>query len=152
MGTAKPTNVASHILRITIIMSGYLFFNCEHNVLICKTHQYAISPKFLARHLLQEHDLEATIRQEIVSYASQFTVTEATQLTYSPSKVVLIPYLNIIMGYQCQYQNCIKVLGTLQSVQKHCRLNHEWKAKDGNRWIETRAQTFYQGNDRRYVD
>jgi len=136
--------------RTTVNMSGYIFFNCEYNVLICKTHQYAISPKFLAHHLLQEHNLEVTVRQEIVSYASQFTAAEATQLTYSLSKVIPIPYLNTITGYQCQYENCNKILGTLQSVQRHCRLNHGWKAKNGDSWVETRAQTFFQGNDRRY--
>ena len=131
-------------------MSRYLFFSHEHSVLICKVHQYAVSPKFLARHLLQEHSLEAAVRQEIVSYAAQFTAVEATQLTYSPDKVTPIPYLKTITGLECQYPNCNKILGTLQSIQKHSRIDHDWKAKDGCQWTETQAQTFYQGNGQRY--
>ena len=132
-------------------MSGYLVLNYEHNILICKAHQCAISPKFVARHFLQEHDLQSSVRQTIVSYASQFTVTEALQLTYSEGKVTPVPYLSIIDGYQCKHQGCTKVVGTLHSVKKYCILEHDWKAKDGNYWTETRAQMFYQGNDRRCV-
>ena len=153
--TPKRTNVASqstpYTLREVNIMTAYVHFNQEHNVLICKAHQYAISSKYLGRHFLEEHDLDITVRQDIINYISQFCTTEAP-LTYSPDKVVPVPYLSIITGFQCQYEMCNKVLGTLYSVKKHCRLVHHWKAKDGLCWTETQAQTFFQGNDRRYVN
>jgi len=135
----------------TTIMSAYLFFNKEHKVLICKVHQYAVSPKFLYRHFLTEHELDIGVRQDIITYASQFTVVEMSQLTYSTDKVIPVPYLSIVNGFKCQYVECDKVLGTLFSVKKHCRAEHNWKANDGAQWLETRAQTFCQGNDKRYV-
>jgi hypothetical protein len=156
VATLKFTTVAQSIildtLRTTNIMSGYLFFNTEHNVLICKAHQYAISPTVLIRHFRQEHELDLGVRQEIINYASQFHTIEASQLTYSPEKVVLIPYLSVVPGFQCQYEVCNKILRTLYSVKKHCRLDHEWKAKDGCLWMEVQAQTFFQGNERRYIN
>ena len=130
-------------------MSAYLFFNQEQHVLICKEHQYAISSKFLSRHYLEEHDLDISVRQDIIQYASQFTTAEASQLIYSTEKVTPVPYLSTIVGFQCKYDMCDKVLGTLHSVQKHCKLDHDWKAKDGHKWKETRAQTFFQGNNKR---
>ena len=133
-------------------MSAYIHFNQEQNVLICKVHQYAVSSKLLAHHFLEEHDLDIKIRQKIINYASQFTTAEPSQLLYSPEKVIPVPYLSIITGFQCQYKMCNKVLGTLNSVQKHCKLDHDWKAKDGNQWMETRAQTFFQGNNKRYIN
>jgi hypothetical protein len=155
VATPKPTIVALHFtpdtLRTTNIMSGYVYFNKEHHVLICKAHQYAVSSKFLGRHFLEEHDLDITVRQDIINYASQFSTVEATQLTYSLDKVVPISYLSIVAGFQCQYETCNKILGTFYSIKKHCRLDHDWKAKDGNQWVETQTQTFFQGNDRRYV-
>ena len=69
-------------------MSTYVHFNQEHNVPVCKVHQYAISFKVLYRHLLDEHDLDLKVRQEIISYASQFTTAEASELTYLPHKVI----------------------------------------------------------------
>ena len=135
----------------TNIMNVYIHFNQEHNLLICKVHQYAVSSKFLARHFLEEHDLDIKIRQDIITYASQFTTAEPSQLFYSPDKVIPVPYLSIITGFQCQYERCDKVLGTLASVKHHCKVDHDWKAKDGTKWIETRAQTFFQGNIKRYV-
>ena len=133
-------------------MSTYIHFNQEQNVLICKVHQYAISSKFLYRHLLDEHDLDLKVRQEIINYVSQFTTAEVSHLTYSQDKVVPVPYLSIFTAFQCQYGTCNKVLGTLYSVKKHCRVDHDWKAKDGHKWLETRAQTFFQGNDKRYMN
>jgi hypothetical protein len=94
-------------------MNAYIHFNQEHNVLICKVHQYAVSSKFLARHFLEEHDLDIKIRQDIITYAFQFTTAEPLQILYSPEKVIPVPYLSIIMGFQCQYEGCEKVLGTL---------------------------------------
>ena len=133
-------------------MSAYLFFNQEHHVLICKLHQYAVSPKFIYRHFLDEHNLDISVRQDIIQYAAQFTPAEAPQLVYSTDKVLPVPYLSTIVGFQCQYDMCHKVQGTLHSVQKHCKLDHDWKAKDGRKWMETWAQTFFQGNNKRYLN
>jgi hypothetical protein len=139
-------------IRSTNIMNAYIHFNHEHNVLICKVHQYAVSSKFLARHFLEEHDLDIKIRQEITNYASQFTTVEPSQVLYSLEKIIPVPYLNIITGFQCQYERCGKVLGTLASIKHHCKVDHDWKAKDGSQWMETRAQTFFQSNIKRYVN
>ena len=38
----------------------------------------------------------------------------------------------------------------MKSIKYHCKQNHEWKAKDGIRWCETQAQTFYLGNGQPY--
>jgi hypothetical protein len=139
-------------IKVTNTMNAYVYFNQEHNVLICKVHQYAVSSKYLARHFLEEHDLDIKVRQGIINYASQFNLVEPSELSYSLEKVVPVPYLSIITGFQCQYGTCNKILGTLKSTQKHCKLDHDWKAKDGSQWVETRAQTFFQGNSKRYVN
>ena len=136
----------------TITMSAYLFFNQEHNVLICKVHQCVISSKFVYRHFLVEHNLDLKVRQEVVNYASQFATAEASELMYSPHKVISIPYLSIVDGFKCQYEECDKVLGTLASMKGHCKVDHAWKAKDGDKWKETRAQTFFQGNNKRCIN
>lgn len=46
-------------------MNIYIFFNENNNVLICKTHQYAISAKYMTRHFLKEHNLSLFIKQAI---------------------------------------------------------------------------------------
>ena len=82
---------------------------------------------------------------------SELTITEAKELTYSIEKVMPIPYLKIINGYLCEYNGCTIVCGNLDMIKKHCRVEHESMAKNGVHWSKTGAQTFYQGNDRRYV-
>jgi len=133
-------------------MSAYLFFNQEQNVLICKVHQCAISFRVIYRHFLDEHNLELKVRQEVINYASQFATAEASELTYSPHEVIPVPYLSIVDALKCQYEDCGKVLGTLMSMKGHCKVVHVWKAKDGEKWTKTRAQTFFQGHDKRYVN
>src|SRR5437763_16037586 len=132
-------------------MSMYLFYNNNYNVLICKTHQCTLSSKSLIRHFLEEHDLNLSIRQSIHNYVEMYTVTKAADLIYSSETIYPVPYLSIVDGFQCQYEPCHKILSTLASMKAHCRFNHEWKAKDEEHWVKIRAQTFYQGNDRRYV-
>ena len=131
-------------------MSGYVSFNCEYNVLICKVHQHAIPSRYITRHFLEEHDVSLSIRQGIQEYASQYTIAEGTELSYPTRRIQPIPYLKIINGFQCRYEVCGKIMGTLESMKRHCRLTHDWKSKDGEKWIQTQAQTFYQGNSQRY--
>jgi len=130
-------------------MSGHIFFNSEYNVLICKQHQYAVSLRYLTRHFSTEHNISLSIRQSIQAYASQFTPMDASHLTYSTEIIAPIPYLKIINAYQCQYEACGKILGTVNTIKDHCRVKHDWKIKDGNKWVATQAQTFYQGNNQR---
>ena len=132
-------------------MSGYIFFNSDYNVLICKAHQHAIPSRYITRHFLEEHDVSLSVRQAIQVYASQYMIVEPTAIVYSSEPIQPIPYLRIINGYQCQYNTCEKILGTLDSMKRHCQVEHNWKSRDGECWRETRAQTFYQGNNQRYV-
>ena len=116
-----------------IIMSQYIFFNEDYSVLICKTHQHAIPSKYITRHFLEEHGLSFSLRQIIQTYASQYTVKEAAELTYHSERIQPIPYLKIVDGFQCQYESCNKIHITVDSMKRHCRATHDWKAKDGER-------------------
>jgi hypothetical protein len=134
-------------------MNPYVAYNTEYNILICKEHQYAVSFKTLARHFLEKHpDILLPIRQNIITYASQFLIKDASDLQQPQNCIHPISYLEIIDGFSCEYEKCGKILTSLEIVKKHCRLKHEWKAKNGECWVVTRAQTFYQGNGQRFVD
>lgn len=156
---SSPTKKFSSVLtclrihiNYLVIMNAYIVYDAEYNILICKEHGCAISTEFLTRHFRTEHDITLERRQEILAYASHFTPTKPAEFTYTRDKRVPVPYLKIIEGYQCDYNGCDLVLGTLESIKKHCRADHAWKAKDGECWSNTRAQTFYQGAGRRYID
>ena len=132
-------------------MNKYVVYNSHYQVLICKAHQYAFTSESMMRHFRNEHkELSLQTRQEIIHYASTMNIADAEQLSYSIDRITPIPYLKIVEGYQCQFTLCCKILGTLDSVKKHCKLEHEWSAKNGECWTKTRAQTFYSGNERRY--
>jgi hypothetical protein len=113
-------------------------------VLLVMTHSCNIrstNQRSFGRHFLAEHDLSGSIRQAIQAYASQYTITEASELVYWTERVQPIPYLKIIDGFECVYDGCGEVLGTLESMKRHCRMVHEWKgSRDGERWVETQAQ------------
>src|SRR5579859_463996 len=99
-------------------MNVYIYFNQEHNVLICKVHQYAVSFKFLVHHFLQKHDLDIKICQGIVNYASQFTTMEPGHLLYSSEKVIPVLYLDIVDVFQCKYDACNKTIARLIMIGK----------------------------------
>lgn len=134
-------------------MNKHVVYNSHYRVLICKTHQYALTSESLTRHFRDEHkELSLETRQEIIKYAFTLNIAEVESLLYLNDRVTPIPYLKIVEGYECQYETCRKILGTLESMKKHCRQDHEWKAKNGVLWSETRAQTFYQGTEKRYMN
>ena len=145
----ESDNVASGSHSLLTIMNAYVVYNSEHKVLICKEHEYALSLKSIVSHFREEHDIPLQARQEIFQYATKAQIAEPEDLVYSNDKVGVIPYLKIIQGYRCEYESCNLILGTIHSIKKHCKLEHEWKTKDGICWVEIRAQTFYQGNSRR---
>src|SRR5437763_16404595 len=82
----------------TSIMSTHIF-NQKYNVLICKTHQHAISLRYITRHFLEEHNVSGSVRQAIQAYASQYMAREAAELLYSSERIQPIPYLRIINGF-----------------------------------------------------
>jgi hypothetical protein len=114
-------------------MNSYVIYNPQHQVVICKAHECAISLKTAISHFREEHNIPLEKRQEIFNYISTKVVVEADQLEYSLNRVTPIPYLKIVNAYQCQYESCCLILSTLESIKKHCRQEHLWKAKDGIR-------------------
>ena len=69
------------------------------------------------------------------------------ELDHKDELVNPILYLKTVEGFQCFYDSCRKIHNTIRAIKEHCRVNHGWKAKDGEKWAGTRAQTFYQGNN-----
>jgi len=132
-------------------MTLYVAYNAEYNVLICKEHECAISAEFLYRHFRAEHDIPLQQRQEIAEYASHYIPTKASAIVYPRTKVMPVPYLRVIDAFHCGYDQCDMIYSTVGMIKKHCRVSHGWMAKDGERWSGTRAQTFFQGKERRFV-
>jgi hypothetical protein len=101
-------------------MTGYIVFNNEYNVLICKEHQHAIPAKMLTRHFLEKHELNHSVRQNIQAYASQYAITTAADLAYpsTSTRIDPIPYLKIIDGFQCQHDGCNRILGSLEMIKR----------------------------------
>jgi len=130
--TWHHTIYRNHI-KPTITMSAYIHYNQDYSLLICKVHQCTVSSKFLARHFFEEHKLDIKVRQDIINYASQFATVKPSEVGYPTEKITPIPYIKIITGFQCQYECCGKVLGTLVSIKGHCKVEHDWKAKDGEK-------------------
>ena len=111
-------------------MNSYVVYNDEYKVVICKIHECAISSKSIISHFRDEHNIPLEKRQEIVDYVSTKVIIEADQLNCSINAITPIPYLKIVNGHQCQYDDCLLILGTIESIKKHCKHAHAWKAKD----------------------
>ena len=130
------------ILRIdstvTDIMNNnvYVVYNNQYKVLICKHHEYAVTAKSIVCHFREKHDLTKEAWQEIINYASQYTIIDAKNLSHPMTTIAPIPYLKIIEGYSCEYHGDT-ICGTFDSVKQHCKQDHEWKVKEGMHWRKT---------------
>lgn len=99
---------------------------------ICKEHQCGISLKWLRRHFQEEHKhLSLESRQEIFNYASSRTMVEPEALCHPVEIIPAIIGLKIIQGYRCEYEGCIVIYGTIESVKQHCKIGHTRKEHNG---------------------
>jgi hypothetical protein len=132
------------------VMTDYLLYNTQYQVLICKEHQCGIQNKWITRHFREEHPgLSLQTRQEIFNYSSQFSVVDSEALTYSEGSVPAIIGLKVADGFRCDYDQCKVILGTEHSIKWHCNRVHAWKGMDQVKWTGIHVQTIYSGNNRR---
>ena len=136
-------------------MNQYISYNSIYHTLICRQCGYAIPQDWIMRHFRQFHKtIPLSTRQDIINYGLSLDLWQPSQVneqwqnmnTKSP-----VDGLTICLGFQCQYNDCMKYTRTEVSIKQHCRESHSWVAKDGITWIKQQLQSFFGGPHVKYV-
>jgi|ERR1700733_14141514 len=136
--------------KTSTMMDAYVTYNAQYQVLICRQHQYAITPDWITRHFQDSHQgIPLATRQAIVEYSQQVDLAMPENVATPVLPVESIAGLNIIHGFQCQYEECSELCGTEGSMRKHCRRTHKWVAGVGIKWTNQCMQTIFEGNRRK---
>ena len=122
----------------------YVTYNVQHKLLICKLHKDGITN--VDRHFRGIDHSKMTTK-------TRLQIRAATQhLELAPPEAMAIPSANsfpidglelIEDGAKCN--ECEYVARTTDTMEKHCRIKHDWKLKDGSMWTKQAVQSFFQG-------
>ena len=127
-------------------MEEYLFYEPVYRVIICRQHQYAISPNAVFEHFQIYY-------KSILLNARKMIEEEVKKLRLVNLTDVDIPYgivkgLKVHEGVKCNYTGCTELRGTPGSMRKHCQAMHKWKLKQNEiKWIAQKIQTFFEGSN-----
>ena len=136
-------------------MDQYVIYNNTYHVLICHQCHFAIRQDRIIRHFRQLHKLiPLNTRQEIIEYGKLLDLWEPNNVQaikeLNPNKSP-VQGLSTIIGLQCQYDGCNKLTRVESSMKHHCWVEHHWSKKDGNMWKKQSVQTFFEGQNCKYM-
>jgi hypothetical protein len=140
-------------LRLQLIsstMNSYVLYNKEYQVLICRQHKYAIPLKSIEQHFRDKHTgMPLIARQEIQELANTLALCEPKKVIISTERVGPIHGLEVQKGFQCNFDGCAVIQGTMNSVKQHSKI-HMWHGNHETKWHEVDVQTFFMGTWSRY--
>ena len=111
--------------------NAYLLYVREFEALICRSCQYALTPRGVARHLQRSHrSIPIHIRKDIVKFSDQFTAKEPEEIQSPNTEIEAIDGLKVIDGFACE--SCNALYGSLLSMKVHCQRTHGWTESKGN--------------------
>jgi len=102
-------------------MNQYISYNSIYHTLICRQCGYAIPQDWIMRHFRQFHKtIPLSTRQDIINYGLSLDLWQPSQVneqwqnmnTKSP-----VDGLTICLGFQCQYNDCMKYTRTEVSIK-----------------------------------
>jgi Orsellinic acid/F9775 biosynthesis cluster protein D len=133
-------------------MDSYILYNAEFQVLICREHRCAIPPNFIERHFRREHkNIPLQIRQKIVQHSRTLETCDPNDVTTPMETVAPINGLKSQRGFQCMFDGCRSIGGTVNSIKEHSK-GHKWSPHEARRWREIKIQTFFRGQYLRLYD
>jgi len=131
-------------------MNQYVTYNADYQVLICRQHGYAIPRDYIVRHFRTFHKtIPLETRQKIAEYGKSLILLSPDNVDIPRDVPHPIDDLTIMNGFECNYEQCGELLGTMFSIRKHCNAVHGWDVSQGVMWRKKIVQTFFQGSNRK---
>jgi len=127
-------------------MDLYIKYNEVYKVLICCEQQCTISPATIQEHFTKKHsDVLLKICQEILEYALTLELCHPNAVIHSLEKIPAVNGLKIHDGFVCNFEGCMDIHGTKNSIRRHCSMRHKWEGNIDGRWKKCKIQTFFLG-------
>ncbi|RDW77360.1 hypothetical protein BP6252_05413 [Coleophoma cylindrospora] len=123
-----------------------------HKVLICKLCQYAIQPAAIPRHLKDLHHIYRSHRRPFIEYASQYTLSEPSEVVLPQAHEFPVPFLPVEDGVSCDAEGCGHLCVTVKRMKSHWTTVHHSATPESRSWRNVKLQTFFRGNQLQYFE
>lgn len=121
-----------------------------HKVLVCKLCQYAIQPAAIPRHLKDLHHIYRSNRRPFIEYASQYTLSEPSDVILPKPYEIPVPFLPVENGVACDAEGCGHLCVTVKRMKSHWTTIHH--SLESRSWRNVKLQTFFRGNQLQYFE
>lgn len=135
MKKEKKKKKCEKILReLTIMLDKYIIYNQQFEIAICQICKAGITDgiqlHFQRNHIL---DISLEIRQKITAYVGGLIVRPVHNVSIPSHEIEAIEGIKVIQGFKCTAGfGCHKLQGTAGSIEKHCRMVHDWNSSKGD--------------------
>jgi len=105
-------------------VNSFVTYVEEFKVLICRMCRHGLVTTGVKRHFQWRHkSIPIEIRKQIIEFAEQLDAPKPEEVPVPTREVAAIEGLDIIKGFACR--QCDALYGQLQSMERHCRTQHE---------------------------
>lgn len=130
---------------------GFLEYNTQYNVLVCRECQYAIQTSAIESHLLR-HKIYREERRRLVEHISQYGLLEPEEVRYSLVPVPPVPGVRITAGFKCVIPSCFSLFASRKRMQRHGAEVHDSIAAIETFTQPAALQTLFRGTKLRYFE
>lgn len=126
-------------------LSLYVLYLEDWRVLVCMHDkcQCGIVPEFVARHFREHHrhTYELPVRQAIERYAKTLDLSPPSEIEHQNQFSREIAGLKVWNGWRCN--ECLKCGPIETGGEVHCKKNHRWTNRQGERTYMKSSKTQY---------
>src|SRR5579859_5972064 len=120
-------------------VSEYIFYLPNHQVVVCKTCKYCITPFGASKHFrLWHQQIPLVIRKVITGYCNNLLLRVPVQVLI-PNNDTPIPELAVRVGRYCQVDGCGFIAGKQSYAEIHAR-THGWTKMKPSTWEKKSVQ------------
>lgn len=119
-----------------------LHYLSEYKIIICSICQYALNN--IARHLQREHKLPKARCTTLVESVKGHSVVSPSTIPRPSTVIKAITYLQVlVLVYSCSVIRCKTIYSSRPRIQKHARVQHEWRSGHTPIWRRIQTQKFF---------
>lgn len=116
------------------MMDEYIIYNQDFEIVICQICNAGITDA-VQLHFQRHHKLDVSleIRQKITAHVRDLIIRPIQDVIIPSKEIEAIKGIKVIPGFKCTAGfGCQELRGTQSSIEKHCRITHDWNTAKGN--------------------
>ena len=112
------------------MLHEYIIYNQQFEIVICRICETNIIDE-IQLHFQRNHilDISLKIHQKIIAYIGELIVRSVQNVSIPSNEIEAIEGIKVIQDFKCNAEfGCHKLEDITDSMEKHCRMIHDWNS------------------------